>query len=396
MDDSRFLHLMMRYEAGLAMEDEKSALLEFFSDPANSPGIERLLVRSLAETPAAYAPDPSRWQPVIGRILGREAPKESPSGIFVRRIGWTSRKWWAAAAVFLFLLGAGWWFRLHEGRQAASPMVTREQPVQNEALPGGNKAILILAGGRQLILDSLANGEIARQAGASIQKKTGGELSYAGTSSFNRELQYNTLRTPRGGQYQLTLSDGTKVWLNAGSSITYPTFFSGKDRTVTVNGEAYFEVAKDKSRPFLVKANEMGIAVLGTRFNINAYVDEPSIRATLLEGSIKVSRESQTRILTPGQQALVKEVIRVVDDANLEQVMAWKNGLFNFNNADLGTVLRLLSRWYDVDIRYEGKVPVRKFAGELPRDLNLSQVLKILGKVGVKFIIDQKTIVVKG
>jgi ferric-dicitrate binding protein FerR (iron transport regulator) len=211
-------------------------------------------------------------------------------------------------------------------------------------------------------------------------------------------VSYNTLRTPRGGQFRLTLPDGTGVWLNAASSITYPTAFNGAARNVTVTGEVYFEVAQIPNKPFMVKVNDhTAIQVLGTQFNISAYADEATVNTTLLQGSIKVTAGSNALVLQPGQQAQTTDggALQVLDHADTDQAIAWKNGSFNFNGKGLPEVMRQLSRWYDIEVVFSGKVPVRKFGGEIQRSLPLSEVLEILQQMDVKFKIkDEKTLIV--
>lgn len=279
--------------------------------------------------------------------------------------------------------------------------------------PGRNKATLTLAGGRQIILDSAQDGALLQQDSIKIVKLGNGRLAYTAQSSSSpatHNLSYNTLSTPRGGQYQLDLPDGTKVWLNSASSITYPVAFTGHRRMVSVTGEAYFEIAKDKARPFLVKVTappdnargttkDMDIEVLGTHFNVNAYQDESTVRTTLLEGSIRVSNNSGTRppaLLTAGQQAQVDAggKIQVLSHVDLEETMAWKNGFFQFNRASLDQVMRQLSRWYDMDIVYEKNIPEMKFGGKMQRDLYLKDMLDILEKTDVHFRIDGRKIIV--
>jgi len=222
----------------------------------------------------------------------------------------------------------------------------------------------------------------------------------------------NSLSTPKGGQYQLTLPDGTNVWLNAASSITFPTAFTGSQRSVEISGEVYFEVAKRLDRPFVVGVNgRQSVLVLGTQFNINGYSDEAAIQTTLIAGSVKVQcrvagltrNDAASVILKPGQQAVVaasdqgarsKKGILVNPDTDIEKVMAWKKGLFNFNGADVPTVMRQLERWYDIQVRYEGAVPVIRFKGELDRGVNLSEVLKILPEIGIQYRLEGRTLVV--
>ncbi len=326
------------------------------------------------------------WGRIDNSIL-----KASPSK--VRRM---PQRWWAAAAIFL-LLAAGSYFFINKEHSKKEVAAVKKNVLINDVSPGGNKAILTLANGATIILDNAKNGALTQQGNSKVVKLDDGKLAYNsnGTNS-PASVEYNTVSTPRGGQYQLTLSDGSKVWLNAESAITFPTAFTGNDRKVTIKGEAYFEVAHDASKPFQVTVNGMQVQVLGTHFNINAYDDEGEIKTTLLEGSVKVSKGPESKLITPGQQAVVSstEPKIVVQQADVDEAVAWKNGLFHFNNADLQEVMRQLSRWYDVNVMYDGTIPKREFAGEMQRDLNLSQVLELLVKNDVHFKIDGKKIIV--
>jgi ferric-dicitrate binding protein FerR (iron transport regulator) len=271
------------------------------------------------------------------------------------------------------------------------------QPKQNDiAPPSGNKAVLTLADGTKIELDSSGNGTIALQGNVRITKQSNGEISYAGSAA--NEVSYNTLNVPRGSTpLGLTLSDGSQVWLNVGSSLTYPTAFTGKERKVKITGEAYFEVAHNASMPFIVQHDDVTVSVLGTHFNVNTYEDETAERITLLEGSVRVSKNKMSQILNPGQQASIanESAIKVLDDVNMDEVMAWKNGKFRFGeNTDIGTIMRQISRWYNVDIEYEGRVNQR-FWGSISKDVNVSKVLKILEATGgVKFKVEGNKIIV--
>jgi transmembrane sensor len=258
-------------------------------------------------------------------------------------------------------------------------------------MPGRSGAILTLGDGSQIVLDSVANGVLANQNNTAVSKKDG-ELVYTGEN--NAEAVTNKMTTPRGRQYKLELSDGTKVWLNASSSITFPTSFAVNERKVSIKGEVYFEVAKDKKRPFTVSVKDVEVKVLGTHFNINSYDDESEINTTLLEGSVLVGKKDKKVLLKPGQQAEIKNTgaVAVKQLDNFDEVMAWKKGMFYFNNASLETVLRQLSRWYDVDIVFEKGVVSRTFEGEINRDLELSQVLKILEGNNIHFKIEGKVL----
>lgn len=266
-----------------------------------------------------------------------------------------------------------------------------------EVLPGGNKAVLTLSDGSTIDLGVADNGKLATQGTAEILKREDGQLDYMHAGQSMTSMVYNTLQTPRGGQYQITLSDGSKVWLNAASSMHYPVTFSRNERRVEISGEAYFEIAKDPSRPFIVRINQMEVQVLGTRFNINAYQDEASIRTTLLEGSVRIQTPGEVKEMSPGQQAAFRSGMKLMisNDVNLDETVAWKDGHFQFENSDIQSVMRQLSRWYDMDVRYDGQVK-KHFIGGISRQVNLSKVLSMLEQTGeVAFDIDGKTIIVK-
>jgi transmembrane sensor len=306
-----------------------------------------------------------------------------------------TKKWgWAAAAV-LILLGAGTYFLTQHHESNIQPPLAQKVDVA----PGGNHAFLTLANGSKIMLDSAANGSLAKQGTTDIIKSDSGKLLYSlvnlnsplslgrGAGGEGKPL-YNTLTTPNGGQYQLTLPDGTKVWLNAASSITYPTTFTGNERMVSMTGEAYFEVAKDPARRFKVRINEDALVeVFGTHFNIDAYSDEPVIAATLIEGNIHFEKlqgnkndKHTSADLRPGQQAELTRVGALTLNVrpDLDQVMAWKEGFFQFDHSDLKTIMRQLSRWYNIEVEFKGDIPDREFFGRLNRNLPLSSVLTIL------------------
>ncbi|HEY0244824.1 MAG TPA: FecR domain-containing protein, partial [Mucilaginibacter sp.] len=246
--------------------------------------------------------------------------------------------------------------------------------------------ILTLADGSKVILDNTHNGVVANQGNIQVDKRESGELVYHANDSANAVLktQFNSISTPVGSQYQVSLSDGSKVWLNALSTIKYPTAFTGDERVVQLTGEAYFEVEKNKSKPFkVILANNTSVEVLGTHFDVMAYTDEKDIDATLLEGSIKVSKGDKNKTIIPGEQAKVNDDIKV-STVNAEEAIAWKNGLFSFDRSDTQSIMRQIGRWYGVDIIYQGKVPDNQFTGYIARTSNLSEVLKMLEVSGVK------------
>jgi hypothetical protein len=296
-----------------------------------------------------------------------------------------------AAALALVAVTASLWFHRAPVKAvlAATPA-----PVAAPAVikPGGNKAILTLAGGQQVILDDARKGSLGDQGGANVVKTSDGSLAYHG-SALPAAPVYNMVSTPRGGQYEVTLPDGSRVWLNAASSLRFPTSFVGADREVEITGEAYFEVAKDASRPFVVKTPGLDVDVLGTDFDINTYSDEAVSRATLLNGSIRVGG----RVLQPGEQAVVNHedgALKVLSGVDKEEAVAWKNGNLQFNDADIPSILRQVARWYDVDIVYEGKVPQEHFTGRVSRDTDLSGVLHIFALSQIHFRIEGRKIVV--
>lgn len=322
------------------------------------------------------------------RLLREIAASNEGAAIPVHRVHILKTAWFRyAAAVVIILLSAAY---LWNYTQKERPVVAHVNPVpvKNDVAPGGNKALLTLSDGKTIVLDNAANGALASDGGAEITKSKSGEIAY--DSRFTphaSRLLLNTMTTPRGGQYQITLSDGTKVWLNAESSITYPTAFAAKTREVTITGECYFEVAKDKTKPFVVKTPKENIEVLGTHFNVNAYADESGIKTSLLEGSVKIGNQ----ILKPGQAYTNGKIIQT----DVNQDVAWKNGIFHFNRTPMKDALRQLSRWYNVEVVYQGKAPETLVSGKMQRSLHLSQVLNILKGLEVKFRIDDRRLIVE-
>ncbi|HVI47287.1 MAG TPA: FecR domain-containing protein [Chitinophaga sp.] len=300
----------------------------------------------------------------------------------------------AIAASIALLLALGGYFGLFK----KNPQPSVAASMQHDIAPGTTGGILTLANGEHILLDSAGNGLLAMQGGTKIINRQG-HITYnmAGTNS---EQMFNTITTPRSKQFQLVLSDGSKVWLNAASSVRFPAAFAANERNVEITGEAYFEIAKITSKgkavPFVVNANGTAIRVLGTHFNVNAYTDEHVVSTTLTEGSVVIKQGRIQQMLKPGEQAQTGQdgKLAVLHDVDTDAVLAWKNGYFSFNQADLPTVMRQISRWYDVDIVYEGRIPDRRFGGEISRNTNVSQVLKILEESKVHFRLEEKRIVV--
>ena len=302
------------------------------------------------------------------------------------------KRWWVAASVLLLVVAGAYWWSTGLLNQ---PTSTDQAKLTKDIAPGREGAVLTLADGRQVVLDSLNNGVVATEHGATVTLSNG-ELTYevplVGKDTSARA--FNTMSTPKGRQFKLKLPDGTNVWLNAASSITYPTIFTNGERKVVITGEAYFEVAEDKKKPFIVDIDgRANVEVLGTKFNINAYSNEPVLNTTLLQGSIRMLQGGKAAILKPGQQLQISSAgMKLTDQADIETVMAWRNGLFRFHNDPLDLVLRQLSRWYNIEIQYERGVPDILFSGELKRDLTLSQSLDMLSEMGVHFRMENRTL----
>jgi len=327
-------------------------------------------------------------------ILGHEENAES-SPIRTRTTPLPRIRYVSVAAA-LFLISAGIYLFLSRHQSFPTPAIARTAPAKTDIPPGRQGAILTLADGHSVVLDSLRNGVVAVQGGTKVTLDNG-RLAYATANPATAEIPYNTMTTPKGRQFQLTLPDGTRVWLNAASSLRYPTAFSGGDRKVMMTGEAYFEVASDAKHPFRVEINQStAVEVLGTNFDINAYSDETSIKTTLIEGAVRISSGSEKVLLKPGQQASSRSSspIKIVSNVPIDKVMAWKNGVFDFQDAKLEEVMRQLQRWYDIEVVYENGIPNIEFIGKMGRDLSLSEVLGGLQLSKVHFRMEGRKLVV--
>jgi hypothetical protein len=299
----------------------------------------------------------------------------------------------------VLLAGGAYLFTLQDHTKSTPPVTVAQET--GDIMPGKNGALLTLSDGKTIVLDSLPNGMIAVQGNTHVQLHDG-QLQYGKKDQATTQdvVTYNTLRTPRGSQYQVILPDGTKAWLNAASSLRFPTAFTGTAREIEITGEAYLEVAKNAAMPFRVKVNKATIEVLGTHFNINAYDDEEAITTTLLEGKVNVKSDASSPtsfILLPNEQARIGRSgnMQLIKGVNVEEVVAWKNGFFHFDAAQLPVVMRQLSRWYDVEVSYQSHPDQNMtFSGKMGRDLRLAQVLKILQKSEVHFAIQNRKIVV--
>jgi len=398
--DDRLSGLLKLYISGSCNYEEYQELLALLKIDANDSRVEELLQEELFNSRYHAAEEQVNWQQMLHTILQQPVIETRP----VRRLRLYK---YAAAAV---ILAAGsviwWWFgQSHNGHTTNEPAVA----ITTDIMPGRNGAILTLGNGQQLVLDSSGNGALYSQPGLQIVKHDS-LIAYNAPAEKEHTgpVSYNTLSTPKGRQFQLVLADGTKVWLNASSSIYYPASFNSSERVVKVTGEVYFEVATLRLRsgqkmPFIVKivsgtGKPAGdVEVLGTHFNINAYDDEPVIKTTLLEGSVKLTKDAASVILKPGEQASVSQSSQPSQPipVKTDEVMAWKNGYFQFERVDIRTVMRQIGRWYDVEIVYEGPVTNDRFGGSIPRDATLSQVLNALEQSLVHFTIQGKKVIVK-
>jgi transmembrane sensor len=301
-----------------------------------------------------------------------------------------SRRWkWVAAASVAVLLATG--ITLFYRLQPPAPPVLAVKAAE-DVKPGSNKAELVLADGSVVTLDSAGN-QVIQQGGTKVEQKNG-ELQYAAAGS-KESIGYNMLKVPRGGQFTIVLPDGTQVWLNSASSLRYPTAFSGNERTVEMQGQGYFEVKKNARQPFIVKVNSMEVQVLGTGFDIMAYDDEEELRTTLVSGAVKVKQGAVEKYLKPGQQAAIDNSTGVmsVRNADIQGVVAWKTGFFEFDNANINVILRQLARWYDIDVDTK-TVDNRLFGGRINRNLPLSEMLSLLGSSGAKFSLQGRKLTV--
>jgi transmembrane sensor len=305
-----------------------------------------------------------------------------------------TRKWMAAAAVLLLMLSGSYYFLKSVPQEQVKEISKTIAPKGDIAPPNANLAVLTLADGTNVYLDSVGNGTLAQLDGIAITKTDNGQIAYNGNATGG--VTFNTLSLPKGSKpFHIVLADGSHVWLNAASSITYPTAFAGVERKVNITGEAYFEVANNAAMPFIVSHNQMNVRVLGTHFNVNTYEDEKAGKITLLEGLVQVEQDGKIKGLKPGQQAMIlEENIKVLQGIDIDEVMAWKNDLFYFNGADIKTIMRQIEKYYDVEIEYRDEVNYQ-FVAKISRQVNVSEFLKILELTNlIHFKIEGRKIIV--
>jgi ferric-dicitrate binding protein FerR (iron transport regulator) len=392
MPSSRLEYLFDNYVHFKCTAEEEEELMALLAQSENEAAVQALIDETIKNTGIEMRMADQVAASILQRILQRGKSMVVP--LKSKKVNF--RMWMrvAAAAVVFFAI-ASYWFFDKQGNEKTKTVAVAEK--QSPILPGGNHAILTMSDGSTIVLDSVQNGTL--QHGSAKINKQGGLLIYnaLASSRSGKKVLYNTLSTPRGGKYQVVLPDGSKVWLNAESSLHFPTAFTGNQREVTLTGEAYFEVAKNKEKPFRVKVDGMSINVLGTHFNVNAYSDENTIKTSLLEGSVKIIKNNKSNLLKPGNQAVLNKKQDKIDisDVDMSGVVAWKNGLFQFEGADITTIMREIGRWYNVEIVYSGKIPNRTFEGKISRSAELSEVLRILELSKVQFSVVGRKIIVQ-
>ena len=393
MNEERFKALFEQYLNDSLPSEDLLELREAIRDDRYRELFDDLLKKAFKEPAFAEADDEAR-QLVFNAISSAINQQENtePKGNGNRRL--ISYRWLSGVAALLFLaLGAGWFFVRNNDKGQTKNTYTYN------IKPGINMATLTLANGKKIILTDALHGQLANQAGVKISKMKQGQIIY--TAALDRDsgqpaLQYNTLTTKRGEQFQVILPDGSHVWLDAETSLKYPVAFRGNERKVELTGQGYFEVSHNAAMPFIVKTAKTDVQVLGTHFNISAYDDEPYTKTTLLEGVVRIKSEKATVILKPGEQAVLndKGQLKLNKDVDVAMETAWKNGLFDFKKAGIQDIMVNVSRWYDIDVKYEGKIPGTKLTGRMSRNVDISGLLGILQFEGIKLRIEGKTIIV--
>ena len=382
----RITSLFEKYKNNQCSSEELEELLAYFSASEN----EELLKNSIDKVLLQEATSGTELEREAQEVYKQLQAKIKKPKSLIQIISFK----WAAAAAVIIVLGLGSYLFVHQSNPAAQ---TAQQQAKDIA-PGSNKAVLTLANGKKINLADEGEGKLAQQNNVAINKAKNGEISYnVSTGNGSTIIVYDTLTIPRGGQYKLTLSDGTKVWLNAGTALRYPEVFSNNNRSVELMyGEAYFEVVHNAAAPFRVAMKEQVVEDLGTHFSINAYADEPAVTTTLLEGKVKILKGAQSKIMNPGQQAVTQQRSNDINvsDGDAESAISWKEGHFHFQSADVQTVMRQLSRWYDVDVRYIGTIPARTISGDIDRNATLSTALQIIGLLNIHYKVEGKTITI--
>lgn len=406
----RLKYLLNQYASRMASSSEEQELFEIIRTSQHDYQIKEIILAMMQQDEPNTEIEKEQWEPVLQKVLGHELTNNydhSPVYTIPKHqsaVTWYLKKWVIAASV-LAVVFAAWYVLVLLKNHQASPLTTiqdRGRKPGNTIPPGRNQATLTLVDGSDINLDTVKNGSLTTRGSIKIIKSINGELSYRTDQQHSASTGYNIISIPRGGKYELVLSDGSRVWLNSASSLKFPTSFNGKVRHVILTGEGYFEVAKNASMPFQVTVNDMRVEVLGTHFNINAYNDEKSIATTLLEGSVKLRKgmqensDAHTVILKPGERANLANDGRFKIDpsADMEQAVAWKDNNFEFNNDVIPVIMRQISRWYDIDVDYKGSIPARRLTGKFSRNVSLNQLIEMLEYTGMNMKIVDKKIVI--
>jgi hypothetical protein len=405
---TRFNQLFEKYINKEYTLEERNEFLEMVAHEDYADVLKKLIRDTVRDTVANHEMDLNRANEIFNNIV-KTAHDEEDFNIHPIHTSKKYRfKWWAAA-ILIISAGSIYFYSHYTNSKILANNTVKPNPPANDIAPGHSGAILTLSNGNKIVLDSLKNGLLANQGNVTILKN-GDQISYKDKENSNGEILYNTMTTPKGRQYQLELSDGTRVWLDAASSITYPTAFTGKERKVEITGEVYFEVKtiflssiknQKEKEPFTVVINysskaKREIQVLGTHFNVNAYDNENAAKITLLEGMVKVFNNNTSVTIKPGEQAVMENQgnqMSVVN-ADVNEAVAWKNGFFSFKNASIETIMRQVERWYDVDVVYNGPKPTDHYGGEVSENVNASEMLKVLEVGGIHFKIEGKKIVI--
>lgn len=394
LPNDRVYYLWEIYTSGKANPQEEQELMEWIVNSEDDPELKNYLQKVWKETETSTPSDHVNWDELFERILHADRSKviSIPPTDFRRKTRWPL----VAAAAILILCITSYFLFTAKTPGKNSPKLVQQENTNDILAPVENRAFIKSSNGQTITLNNVHQGLLAIQGDTRLMKRPDGLIFYERTAGKTTgTLQYNTLYNPKGSKViDVVLADGSHVWLNAASSITYPVDFTGNERRVNIKGEAYFEVAHNANMPFKVIKNKVEVTVLGTHFNVNAYDDGPSLKVSLLQGSVRVTNGQQKTLLRPGQQAQVKTEIKVQNDMDMEQVIAWKDGLFSFKNTSLEEMMQQISRWYDVDVRFEGPVPQINFGGKIPRSSSMMQVLKILEEYNVHYRFNKREIVI--
>ena len=362
MKDSKHIKLLFeRYLNNHVSREETAELFQYFQDTNNKEALEQMIENQLESRDKEELIDKMILDRVFGKIDLDTEPQNIKSPTWYKITG--------VAAAIILIISISYLFLNRSTYNDHTATIIE---------PGRDKATLVLSSGKTIVLEDVANGKLTEELGTTIEKTEKGGINYKIEGNTDVRIAMNLLNVPKGGQFQITLSDGTKVWLNSNSSLKYPSAFSASERRVELKGEAYFEVSKNKQKPFIVETSLQKVEVLGTKFNINAYDDESSTQTSLAEGSVRVSCKNNTTLLKPGQQSTLTDQNIAVRSINLDQVLDWKNGDFNFSNNNLKEIMRKISRWYNIEVIFEGPISQETYVAQISRKKRLNDVLRAL------------------